>query len=496
MKSFDWNQWLKNHPVFSCMDAKGRKRLLEEHASQQLVYPPESIVISQGDTSNDIFLIASGSASVCLTGNVGNKISITHLVSGEFFGEIASVQHKTRTATIIADEELTVLRINGHHFTDLLKNNSELEFRILMVISERLRSITQNFAVNVKELDEKLALFGHKLDATVAKLEANQNASDGKTEAKLQATEVMFQETKESANHIIDDAQRQRSRMTTMFSTLGGAFAILAAVAGFFGIQKYSGISKVIDDSVVKIEKISDVAQQSVNSLLSNIEENNEKISQQLQDAHALSVEAEELTERLSNDRNNIYSNILVVKNIENSSIFETLMEPQKSKPIRDTAVQIFENILDLENDESTKYLFKSVEKNIFNSGGCSVLRRSRREPYLFLLEYGLKNEFAKTNFQRALSYYYLLVGAKLNNDSYKYDELMVSFSKTFRQTEKFDLSGYDPFWITKINLNLEDKDSCDSPDINVIYKEFKNNVYCKLANSKTERINSICGNS
>lgn len=71
---------------------------------------PGTVVIEEGTTGDDFYVIVDGSAEV-LRGDV----SVTVLGAGECFGEIAALRHVDRTSSIRAATSLLLLRLSGDH---------------------------------------------------------------------------------------------------------------------------------------------------------------------------------------------------------------------------------------------------------------------------------------------------------------------------------------------------------------------------------------------
>jgi CRP-like cAMP-binding protein len=72
--------------------------------------PPETIV-REGDPSTSLFLIEEGEVEVQTTDPSGRQLFLAKLGAGEFFGEVAVLTGKPRTATIVATKAVTVIEI-------------------------------------------------------------------------------------------------------------------------------------------------------------------------------------------------------------------------------------------------------------------------------------------------------------------------------------------------------------------------------------------------
>jgi ATP-binding cassette subfamily B protein len=79
-----------------------------------------NIVVREGDVADSLFVIVSGRALVLKAGVDGNEVSLNQLRAGDSFGETALLDHGTRTATVRANGDLDVLRLDRSAFDALV----------------------------------------------------------------------------------------------------------------------------------------------------------------------------------------------------------------------------------------------------------------------------------------------------------------------------------------------------------------------------------------
>jgi hypothetical protein len=75
------------------------------------VVPAGGIVVSEGDPGDSLFLIASGSVRILVVGGHGRPLEIRRLDAGDFFGEVAALSGKPRSATVVAVADCDLLEI-------------------------------------------------------------------------------------------------------------------------------------------------------------------------------------------------------------------------------------------------------------------------------------------------------------------------------------------------------------------------------------------------
>ena len=126
---------LQSVPLFARLPRETIERLgrlaIERH------FDAGADIISEGDAGVGFFLILSGSAEVR---HKGNPQPIRRLGPGDYFGELALLDGRPRSATVTASEPVRCLALSRWDFRAEVSQNSELSFALLEALSLRLRS--------------------------------------------------------------------------------------------------------------------------------------------------------------------------------------------------------------------------------------------------------------------------------------------------------------------------------------------------------------------
>ncbi len=117
--------------------------VMEDLAEISRIAHPESfregtLVFGQGDPGVALYVIIAGSVELFLDQKTG-PIPLAELRPHAYFGEMALLDDKPRSASARAKEILKVLRIGKEEFRDLLKEHSELGLDLLRLLSLRIR---------------------------------------------------------------------------------------------------------------------------------------------------------------------------------------------------------------------------------------------------------------------------------------------------------------------------------------------------------------------
>jgi hypothetical protein len=110
----------KNEPMFSRPVPKSALfEVLSDVEREAIVREMElethdegSVIISEGDPGDSMYLIASGDVKVYTRGAGGNTVYLARLGEGDFFGEVSVLSGKPRTATITASQRTELLRLD------------------------------------------------------------------------------------------------------------------------------------------------------------------------------------------------------------------------------------------------------------------------------------------------------------------------------------------------------------------------------------------------
>src|SRR3981081_928755 len=106
---------------------------------EPLFYPADSIIFRQAEPGDAFYLVATGSVGVYSTGpSVAAEKLVKALHAGEPFGEMALLTNSTRTATIKAETDCEVLRLDRSFFLELVREQPGVALSIAATLSRPL----------------------------------------------------------------------------------------------------------------------------------------------------------------------------------------------------------------------------------------------------------------------------------------------------------------------------------------------------------------------
>ncbi|MBN1484876.1 MAG: cyclic nucleotide-binding domain-containing protein [Chloroflexia bacterium] len=114
-----------------------RRGLLKLLADRR--YAPGEIVFQEGEKGDSMCLIRSGRVAI-VKGDLQSPTILGYRGPGEIVGEMALLEEKARSATVVALEETQLLRIKRSDFDRFLQNEPDVGMRLMEMLSSRLRA--------------------------------------------------------------------------------------------------------------------------------------------------------------------------------------------------------------------------------------------------------------------------------------------------------------------------------------------------------------------
>jgi CRP-like cAMP-binding protein len=109
---------------------------------EPLFYSSGSVIFRQAEPGDAFYLVATGSVGVYSTGrSSAAETRVKTLQAGEPFGEMALLTNSPRTATIKAETDCEVLRLDRNSFLDLVREQPSVALSIAATLSRRLAAM-------------------------------------------------------------------------------------------------------------------------------------------------------------------------------------------------------------------------------------------------------------------------------------------------------------------------------------------------------------------
>jgi CRP-like cAMP-binding protein len=126
-------------PLFSSMD-KAAIKALDGRCGWRRVAAKEWVIDYQ-DEGIDVFFVVSGSVRVLIYAKSGREVILADLSAGGFFGELAAIDGKPRSAGVLAVTDAVVAAMPGKVFMDTLLEYPQVAMQVLKLMAARVRAL-------------------------------------------------------------------------------------------------------------------------------------------------------------------------------------------------------------------------------------------------------------------------------------------------------------------------------------------------------------------
>jgi signal transduction histidine kinase len=130
-------QVARNSPFARALASLPREKLLQVLEERNCV--PGEYIVTEGDFGDAFYLIWSGQVMVFM-GDPEAPTFLGYRSAGEIIGEMALLENKPRSASVVALTETRLLKISRDHFYNLIEGEPKIDLSIMGVLSARLRA--------------------------------------------------------------------------------------------------------------------------------------------------------------------------------------------------------------------------------------------------------------------------------------------------------------------------------------------------------------------
>ncbi|AEE16884.1 Crp/Fnr family transcriptional regulator [Treponema brennaborense] len=118
---------------------KPRSRAVHFEPNQELIreYPKDTMIFSECQSGHDMYIIQEGQVKITKVVD-NNEVILAVLKKGDFFGEMALLEDKPRSASAIAHEACRLMVVNRKNFDQMVASQPQLVSRLTITLSERL----------------------------------------------------------------------------------------------------------------------------------------------------------------------------------------------------------------------------------------------------------------------------------------------------------------------------------------------------------------------
>lgn len=123
----------------------------------------DDILFKEGDKADSVYLLVDGKVDIWKDYTSDTKDLLASQYKGHIVGEMAVIDELTRSATVIAGQDMITYRIERDDFINLLQRLPELSFEFMKSISMLVRLSNENFVNELREKNIKLEKTNRKI---------------------------------------------------------------------------------------------------------------------------------------------------------------------------------------------------------------------------------------------------------------------------------------------------------------------------------------------
>jgi len=128
---------LRHVPLFESLDNEAAHELCE--LLESLDSKSGTVLFRAGDEGDAMYLIEEGKVRICVRAKDGHEVTLTELERGDFFGEMALLDGKARSADARVAEDARLAVLSREHFLSFVRANPNVGLEMLTALANRLR---------------------------------------------------------------------------------------------------------------------------------------------------------------------------------------------------------------------------------------------------------------------------------------------------------------------------------------------------------------------
>src|SRR5438876_12001824 len=148
---------IRSVPLFASLNVTAAEELRTLLSVRQV--PDGTLLFREGDLGDAMYLIESGRVRIAITDDDEKEIVLAELAQGDFFGEMAIIDGKQRSAHAMVVEDARLSVLSRQDFLRFIRNNPTVALEMLSATFSRLRRtdkmLQQRVSRNVNEEQDK-----------------------------------------------------------------------------------------------------------------------------------------------------------------------------------------------------------------------------------------------------------------------------------------------------------------------------------------------------
>jgi CRP/FNR family cyclic AMP-dependent transcriptional regulator len=161
---------LRSVPLFASLDDTAAAHLRSLLLVQDI--KSNTPVFRDGDSGDSLCLIESGRVRISVTDDDGKLLVLAELAGGDFFGEMALIDGKPRSADATVIEDARLATLSREDFLSFVRGSSDVALEMISAVSHRLRRtdeiLRQRVSRNLNEEEDAQKTFASRMADLIA----------------------------------------------------------------------------------------------------------------------------------------------------------------------------------------------------------------------------------------------------------------------------------------------------------------------------------------
>jgi CRP/FNR family transcriptional regulator, cyclic AMP receptor protein len=162
---------LRNVPLFAGLDDEAIAKLCHFLQLEELAVPRH--VFRRGDAGEAMYVIVQGRVRITVTDADGHEVILAALGPGDFFGEMAMLDGRGRSADAVVVEDAQMAVLTRQNFVEFVRSDAAIAVRMMSTMTHRLRRtdelLRHRISRNVNEEDARNMTFADKAADRIAR---------------------------------------------------------------------------------------------------------------------------------------------------------------------------------------------------------------------------------------------------------------------------------------------------------------------------------------
>ncbi len=128
---------LRHVPLFESLDTEAAHELCE--LLESVDRKAGAVLFRTGDEGDAMYLVEQGKVRIYVQAKDGHEVTLTELQRGDFFGEMALLDGKPRSADARVTQDARLAVLSREHFLSFVSSNPNVGLEMLTALANRLR---------------------------------------------------------------------------------------------------------------------------------------------------------------------------------------------------------------------------------------------------------------------------------------------------------------------------------------------------------------------